>query len=128
MENEKKPFQVKGTIIAIWIIAAIVILANIIGMLGSCSDDSGSSGFKANTWYRYSELESLQYKNCVIYNAMFTGGGKRITVTYYPICSSCGHIEDFFDITTFDAGEPAIKGHYCSECIKQTAVSFKFNN
>ncbi len=125
MESEKNSFKVKGTITAIWILAAIIIIVNIIGMLGSCSDGAGAGGYKANTWYVYSQLDSLQYKNCKIYSATFTGGGKNIWVTYYPICSSCGHTETDFSMATVTSNEPLLKGDYCSECMSQTAVAFK---
>lgn len=125
MENENKPFRIKGTITAMWILAAVIIIANIMGMLHSCSGNSQSGKFVSNTWYEYSGLDCLQYKNCRVANAIATSGGKNVMVKYYPVCSHCGNVEKEFSLTSVSTNEPLTKFEYCSECMSQTAVSFR---
>lgn len=76
----------------------------------------------ANSWYTYKPLPQLKIQNCVVRNAFSTGGGKRLTVSYSPVCSHCHAVGTTSMITVSDEKTDF---YYCPECDGSTTVVFK---
>ncbi len=103
----------------------VIVIVNCIGMFKGCSSEDPSDGYKPNTWYVYSEVENLQYKNCVIYNALVLSDGS-ISVTYYPVCKSCGNMPGVTNWNNVSRSYPIDKGYHCDSCGVQTIASLRF--
>ncbi len=83
---------------------------------------SKKSDVDANSWYTYTPLPQLKIQNCEIYDATVSGGGKRLLVSYYPVCSHCHAVGTMSIITV---GDEQTRFYVCPECDGSTTVVFK---
>ena len=114
MGNENKPFRIKGTITAMWILAAVIIIANIMGMLHSCDDSDGT--LKPDHWY-HNDLVNVQ--NCVVADSYVRVAGD-VFVSYYPVCREC-HEPGPLSVAYLTEDNSHLKTYRC-ECGGQTTI------
>ncbi len=79
------------------------------------------SDIKADTWYVYNPIPQLKFQNCEVSLATPQGGGARLMLTYYPVCSHC-HARGMYQLTTVSNEKTDF--YYCPECDSHTVIAF----
>lgn len=79
------------------------------------------SDIEADTWYVYNPIPQLKFQNCEINQANPQGGGARLMISYYPVCSHC-HALGRLKLITVSSGETNF--YYCPECDGYTYIAF----
>lgn len=79
------------------------------------------SDIEADTWYVYNPIPQLKFQNCEINQANPQGGGARLMISYYPVCSHC-HALGRLKMITVSSEETNF--YYCPECDGYTYIAF----
>lgn len=79
------------------------------------------SNIEADTWYVYKPIPQLKFQNCEISLVTPQGGGARLMLTYYPVCSHC-HARGEYQLTA--VSDEKTDFYYCPECDGHTAIVF----
>lgn len=79
------------------------------------------SDIEADTWYEYKPIPQLKFQNCEVSLVTPQGGGARLMLTYYPVCSHC-HARGEYQLTAVSGEKTDF--YYCPECDGHTAVVF----
>ena len=79
------------------------------------------SDIEADAWYEYNPIPQLKCQNCEITHAFSQGGGARLMISYYPVCSHC-HALGRLKVITVSSEETVF--YYCPECDGYTTIAF----
>lgn len=101
------------------------------GLLIGGVDDTEMDGYysdgsiAADTWYTSSQINSLNFQNCVIYNAV--ASGDKAIVSYYPVCRKCHTQATKVELSAPEFNYDINENYTCPECFTVTTVRLKLS-